>query len=86
MANKQLVLVKPGFMKPEDRKRVERNGMLVVETEDFAAFKVVDSDFLITSNDFAIAALEVLAEKASWSSEEKFAKKILAAMKARKES
>ena len=39
---KTLMLVKPGFLKAKDRKMAEANGFLVVETEDFAAFKLVD--------------------------------------------
>lgn len=77
---RQLMLVMPGVLTDKQKTQLRRE-VILVETDNFAAFKLIGTEFLLTSDAFAIAALETLCEKASWSSDEKFAKKILAAMK-----
>lgn len=79
--SKNLLLVKPGFMKPAERKRLREADIIVIETSDFEAFKLINAEILVGSDDFAIAALEIIHEKVT---NEHFASKVMKIMKAKR--
>lgn len=78
-----LLLTLPGIIDAKQKAKLEKRGMLVVETSDLNAVKLVHPSPLMSTDMWVLAALETLEEysKDYSGTKEKFASRILKAMK-----
>lgn len=71
----QLLLTLPGIIDAKQKVALGRKGLIVVETPNLDAVRLIEGGFLLTTDQWAIAALETLAEYSSY--HEKFAARVL---------
>lgn len=82
---KQIVLVKPGILSDSMKRKVERAGAVLIETDDFTSVKIMQFEPLVSSEDLAIAAVDAISRQGYDSARKIFIESLLVSMRQSKQ-
>lgn len=87
MTDPAILFVKPGAIKPGDKGRLHKAGVVVVEVEDPQAVKLMRAGYELSHGDILAAAAKAIATTGAYeSAREKFGAVMCAALRAQHES